>query len=457
MKWISNLRIVIQLAFITSMISCGMNGSKKNSAPTTKDQAGIIASCTTAQQAEQIAQNQGISYRVINEKAKLIEFIGIDKEHLREILPKAKFKKNTIYDEILISGNFPAQSITNKPFYGAHTRVERSPRAQTFFPHLEQINALGLENNQGDGVVIAIVDTGVYYNHPHLSPNIRSKNTDQHGDSSDGIDNDNNGYKDDQVGWDFYNGDAYPIDDNGHGTHVAGLAASTFMGIAPKAKILPIKVLSNDGRGDLGTITAGILYALDNGADIVNMSLGGSNSSGVITKDIQDLINSIKVANSKGKLIIAAAGNGGSDNQGDCNDTSPVYPATIQETNMIAVAAVDGNNNITKYSNYGGSTVHAAAPGGDDITGKLASTGIPYCQGACPQSADSYVYNAGTSMATPIVAGIAALVMSENKSLTPEEVRNIIMKSGEYQSNLDGIIKSKSVVDVAKSIEAAKK
>src|SRR5690606_2794348 len=98
--------------------------------------------------------------------------------------------------------------------------------------------------------------TGVNYNHPDLNPNIYR----------------NNG---NIIGKNFVNGSYFPMDDHGHGTHVAGLAAGTVSGIAPRAKIMPIKVLNSSGKGDIGSIAAGILYALDNGADIVNLSLGG--------------------------------------------------------------------------------------------------------------------------------------------------------------------------------------
>jgi len=448
MKGNSKTLLLFMIIFLIS--SCGKAVNEIFNAPTTKNQTGIIASCTSKAVAEELATSQGIKFRVINEKRKLIEFIGISESELKILLPKAKLKQNKIYDGKLISGDFSAKAyIGNDPFYGAHVRDERSSNAGRYFPHLSQISALNVAN-QGEGVTIAIIDTGVYYNHPHLSPNIKTNSNDRHGSNANNSDDDNNGYKDDYVGWDFYNGDAYPNDDNGHGTHVAGLAASTYMGVAPKAKILPIKVLSSEGRGDLGTIAAGIMYAIDNGANIINMSLGGSGAGG-ITSDIRNMINSVKVAKSKNVLIIAAAGNGGNDGIGDCNDDSPVYPANISEDNMISVASVDEYNNLTDYSNFGGESVHVAAPGGDYFTGGLSSTAIAYCNGPCNQSNLPYVTMMGTSMATPVVAGMAAVLMSKNKSASYKTVRNSILNHCDRTDDLNGLVKCGGVVNVESS------
>ncbi len=448
MKGNSRLYLVIYLLIITS---CGREVIESTSAPKTKDQVGIIASCTSRSEAESIAQELGVKFRVINEKRKIIEFIGIKQEELEAYLPKSKFRQNKIYNEVLIAGGFEAKTVANYEYYGPHSPQYGNESLTRYFPHLEQINAFG-HANKGEGVTIAIIDTGVYYNHPHLSPNIKTNENDKHGSAGNGRDDDGNGHADDYVGWDFYNGDAYPIDDNGHGTHVAGLAASTYMGVAPKAKILPIKVLGADGRGDLGTIAAGIMYALDRGADMINLSLGGSASS-EISAEIQALINTINMAKTENALIIAAAGNGGADGIGDCNDNLPVYPANIQEDNLLAVAAVDQYNELTEYSNFGGATVHVAAPGGDYYTGALVSTGIPDCSGPCSADDTPYRGSMGTSMATPIVSGLAAVLKSKNLNLSYKVIREAILKGGRHINALEGLIQSSMVVNVAGSLQ----
>lgn len=457
MKWISNIaRMAILFILLFNLVSCGKSISEIMSAPKTQDQAGLIASCTTKAQAVELAESEGIQFRVINEKRRIIEFYGIDAETLKAKLPKSRLKTNTVYQEKLIaSEGFGAKSFGDYPFYGAHSPKYRNSSAGRYFPHLTQIEAVDAHGGaQGQGVVIAVVDTGVYYNHPHLSPNIKTNPSDPHGGQADNIDDDNNGFSDDYVGWDFYNGDAYPIDDNGHGTHVAGLAAGTFGGVAPKAKIMPIKVLSSDGRGDLGSIAAGILYAIDNGADIVNLSLGGP-ASGAASRDLQALLNSVEIAEQNDALIIAAAGNGGADGIGDCNDAEPMYPANIQSGAVVAVAAVDAFNDITSYSNFGVESVHVAAPGGDNYMGGLLSTGIPNCNGPCNSTDEVYRTSMGTSMATPVVSGLAALIKSAKPSLSFIQIKNIIMSQGIDVDSLIDKVQSGKVVNAKLAVQAA--
>lgn len=447
MKWISFVPLFVLFT------SCGKGLGLINSAPKSQDQAGIIASCTSVDQAKSLSDELGIQYRVLSKKHKMIEFYKVDKKELKKRLPKAKLKSNIVFEKTLIeSENFKAQNVSNKAFYGAHVPQYADHSTERYFPHLAQIDA-HQEIAQGEGVVIAIIDTGVDYNHPHLSPNILENNLDKHGNNADGKDNDNNNYIDDQVGWDFYNGDAYPNDDNGHGTHVAGLAASTYMGIAPKAKILPVKVLSSTGSGDLGTVAAGILYALDRKADIINLSLGGSVGNS-FSKELKELISSVKIANTKNSLVIAAAGNGGSDGIGDCNDEEPQYPANIQEDNMIAVASVDAYNQITNYSNFGGETVHVAAPGGANASGALLSTALTECEGPCSSNQIPYTGSMGTSMATPIVAGLAAVIKSHSSHLSNAQIKEIIMNSVEIYDELKGLIKSSGIINVSNALNA---
>lgn len=449
MKRIS-LLAMMALSLLTT--SCGKSITEIFEAPKTQDQAGLIASCTAKAQAMEISASHGVSFRVINERRQLVEFYNIDEVKLNQLLPNKKITPNTVYDDRLISGDFEAQaSSTNYPFYGAHSAQYRTSSSGRFFPHLEQISALELTDDQGAGVTIAVIDTGVYYNHPHLSPNIKTNSADQHGDQADNFDDDNNGYNDDYVGWDFYNADPYPIDDNGHGTHVAGLAAGTLGGIAPKAKILPVKVLSSEGRGDLGTIAAGIMYAIDMGADIVNLSLGGPGAS-TASSDLQALLNSVTIAEQNDALIIAAAGNGGTDGIGDCNDQTPIYPANIDSSSVISVAAVTTYNQITDYSNFGTASVHVAAPGGDSYNGGLVSAGIPYCNGPCSTSDQSYTKSTGTSMATPIVAGMAAVLKSKNPNLSHTQIKEIIMTQGDDIEGLQDKVRSGQVINVSKAL-----
>lgn len=223
----------------------------------------------------------------------------------------------------------------------------------------------------GSGVKIAIIDTGVQRDHPDLRNNIIQ-------------------------GYDFVNDDNDPTDDNGHGTHVAGIASATLnqsgtVGASYNAQIMPIKVLNNQGYGYLSDVAKGIYFAADNGARIINMSLGSSSDS--IT-----LKNAVTYAANKGVLLVAAAGN---NSGGPC-----LYPAAY--SSVICVVATDGKNQLASFSNMGG---ELAAPGVSNYSTFLGS---------------SYRYLSGTSMASPHVAGAAAIIMSKCPTCTTSEIRNIL-------------------------------
>lgn len=201
-------------------------------------------------------------------------------------------------------------------------------------------------------VVIAVIDTGVAYNHPELIGNIWT-NT---GETSctDGIDNDNNGYVDDCNGWDFIGDDNDPVDFNGHGTHVAGTIAAGgdnnagITGIMWQAQIMPLRFLGIDGSGTTSDAVSAILYANTNGAHIINNSWGGGGYSQAL-KDAIDASSAV---------VVCAAGNSGSS-----NDSNPFYPASYTSSNVISVAATDANDNLAWFSNYGSTSVDLAAPG----------------------------------------------------------------------------------------------
>lgn len=207
-------------------------------------------------------------------------------------------------------------------------------------------------------VIIAVIDSGVAYNHPDLSGNIWT-NT---GETSctDGVDNDSNGYIDDCYGWDFIDNDGYPIDYESHGTHVAGTIAAKgnngigSAGVMWSAKIMPIRFLGVSGYGDTANAASAIIYAADNGARIINASWGGYGYS-------QTLYDAIDYARLKNVLFVAAAGNEANNNDG----AYPSYPASYNLPNIISVAATDDDDNLASFSNYGATSVDLAAPGVD--------------------------------------------------------------------------------------------
>ncbi|MBD2646196.1 S8 family peptidase [Nostoc foliaceum] len=255
----------------------------------------------------------------------------------------------------------------------------------------------------GKGVVVAVVDTGVDYNHEDLRNNIWTNANEIAGN---GIDDDGNGYIDDNYGWNFAEKNNNTLDKNGHGTHVSGTIAGEnnnygVTGIAYNAKIMPVKVLNDSGSGSYNSISKGIRYAVDNGANVINLSLGGTSSN-------RTLQSAIDYASSQGVIVVMAAGNDG--------DSSPDYPARYAYKSGIAVGAVDQNNNMPDFSNRSGTNeiAYVTAPGV-----KVYSS-VPNNQYA--------TYN-GTSMAAPHVAGVVALMLSANSSLTDAQVRQIVTET----------------------------
>ena len=246
--------------------------------------------------------------------------------------------------------------------------------------------AAGISNlNRGENIV-AVIDTGVRLTHEDLQGNLLP-------------------------GYDFSgDGDPDPVDTQGHGTHVAGTIAAApngkgVIGANPVAKILPIKVFA-DGATQTSSIDVieGINYAVEQGAKIINLSLGGSTYN-------QAYYNALEAAGDAGVLIVAAAGNSGTD-----NDVAPHYPASYDLSNIISVAASDQSDQLAGFSNYGNSSVDVMAPGVSILS--LGNTGD-----------SSYTMKQGTSMATPLVSGIMSAFWARNPGFSPSGLRQKLMSS----------------------------
>ncbi|MBW2311057.1 MAG: S8 family serine peptidase [Deltaproteobacteria bacterium] len=207
-------------------------------------------------------------------------------------------------------------------------------------------------------VIVAVLDSGVYISHPEMNANIWVNSSEQNGTNE--VDDDDNGYVDDIYGWDFWDNDATPVDYNNHGTHIAGIIAALgdnnagITGVNWQAKIMALRI--GGLVGTIGEAAEAIIYAVDNGAHIINASWGGSEFS-------QTEYDAIEYADDHGVLVVAAAGNGGDDLIGDDNDETPEYPASYNLLNIISVAATDQNDVLAEFSNYGATSVHIAAPG----------------------------------------------------------------------------------------------
>ena len=255
------------------------------------------------------------------------------------------------------------------------------------------------DSGSGSGVTVAVIDTGIQLTHPDLSANIVS-------------------------GYDFVNNDSNATDDNGHGTHVAGIVASTMndtgnVGASYSAKLMPIKVLNESGYGYLSDVAKGIYYAADNSARVINMSLGTSYDSDTLARAVQ-------YATNKGVLLVAAAGN---DSSSPC-----LYPAAY--SSVICVVAIDQYNKLASFSNIGG---ELAAPGVSNYSTYINS---------------SYAKLSGTSMASPHVAGSAALVMSVCTECSTSEVRELLRSTATDLGSVDyDIIFGYGLVNLVDAIE----
>ncbi len=267
---------------------------------------------------------------------------------------------------------------------------------------------------KGVATTIAVIDTGVDYNHPDLIGNLWKNPGEIAGN---GKDDDGNGYIDDIYGYDFCNKDSNPMDDNNHGTHVSGTIAGRanngigVVGVNWNAKIMSLKFLCASGFGYTSDAILALNYAVAKGAQISNNSWGGADYS-------QSMANAITNARNKNHIAVFAAGNNGSN-----NDNSPYYPASYGHDNLVAVAATTPSDSLATFSNYGATYVDLGAPG----------AGV---QSTLP--GNNYGSYSGTSMATPHVVGALSLVWGLYPTMNYKQVIAQVVESGDSLSSLQG-------------------
>jgi subtilisin family serine protease len=278
-------------------------------------------------------------------------------------------------------------------------------------------------------VVVGIIDTGIDYTHPDLAANIYTNPGEIPGNN---IDDDANGFVDDVRGWDFINHDNDPMDDHGHGTHVAGTVGAVgnngvgVAGVNWTVRLMPLKFLSSGGSGTTADAISAIEYATQAGVNVMSNSWGGGGFSEALRLAIQD-------ANAAGILFVAAAGN-----ESNNNDLFPAYPASYDVPNVIAVAATNHNDQIANFSNFGATSVDLAAPGVD-----ILST-LP---------GGNYGQFSGTSMATPHVSGALALLLSRFPGMTVAAAKALVINSVDQLPSLNGLVLSGGRLNVARALE----
>jgi subtilisin family serine protease len=251
---------------------------------------------------------------------------------------------------------------------------------------------------------VAIIDTGIDYNHPNLKANVEALS-----------------------GYDFANDDADAMDDNDHGTHCAGTIGANgnqglgVAGVNWQVTMIPVKFLTADGGGSLDDAVDSINWAREKGVHIMSNSWGGGGFS-VTMKD------AIEKARDAGILFVAAAGNSSND-----NDSTPSYPSNYDVSNVLAVAATGNRDDLASFSSYGKTKVHVAAPGVD-----ILST----------TKGGKYSVFSGTSMATPHVAGAAALLMSADSTMTAADLKDRLIRTSDYAGGLRRRVASAGRINV---------
>ena len=380
-----------------------------------QDSPGIASNAKQASAREQ-RPGESLGWTFLDQRiSSVVQDLPFDKVRIpAELLEK--YKKGSSYDLLAIKDDLNASlssdaiayvepdyrrkafaTAPNDPYYTSQWNMQEG------FIDLPQMRAI---TTGSSSVIVAVIDTGVDQSLEDLALTRFVS------------------------GYDFANNDNDPTDDGGHGTHVTGtIAQSTnngkgVSGIAPGVSIMPIKVLSGDGSGSVSALVAGIRYAVDNGASIINLSLGGSEVS-------QAELDACAYAQEHGVLIVASAGNDGVPTKN--------YPAAIDS--VLSVGAVGYSNlaNRSSYSNYG-DWVDVMAYGGSlntdnsmpSITlpsGKVTTDGI--IQQTIVGGKAGYYFYVGTSMASPHVAGLAALLKSANPSFTATELYDRICDTAE--------------------------
>ena len=291
--------------------------------------------------------------------------------------------------------------------------------------------------NQGVKTIVAVIDTGLDVNHGLFKDsnalwfNAAEKN------GIAGVDDDGNGYIDDINGWNYVANNGQMLDDDDHGTHVAGIILGVGQDILAypvreaKIRIMALKFLDANGSGSTANAISAIYYAVNMGAKVINNSWGGPSYS-------KSLHDAYSYAHSNSVVIVSAAGNSGAN-----NDTTPMYPAALDTPNNIAVAASTDSDNKASFSNFGLS-VHVAAPG-VAITSSVPGTGCiaPGC----------YAYMSGTSMASPFVAGLAALLIREAPQLSGYQIRTIILSGTNSFTSLANKVSTSGRVNALKATQ----
>jgi len=396
---------------------------------------GLVMSWFKTDHLLAIANNQAVEQKSIIVKFK-------QEQLAREVVLS---KNQTVSQMIAYYSKLPGVEYA-EPNYIVQAAVIPSDVHYTDQWYLKRISATSAWdiNNTSQNIIVAVVDSGVQILHPDIKPNLWINSSEIQGNNKD---DDKNGLVDDIYGWDFVNNFADPspkfkkgFTEGGviHGTVVAGIVAARgnnnqgIAGISWQTKIMSLKALDDQGNGNMAAVIKSVDYAINKGANVINLSFVGFNHS-------RALEDALRRARSAGVMVVAPAGNEDAVSHGLNLNQKPLYPACYRDTDgkklVIGVAATDGMDQKTAFSGYGSKCVDISAPGisffstsvyAPDKTGE-GKTFNQYYDG----------FWSGTSMAVPIISGTLALIQGTNPNLSYQEVINILLSSADNINQLN--------------------
>jgi hypothetical protein len=293
---------------------------------------------------------------------------------------------------------------------------------------LGSVNAQPAWDSRTSCSKVAVLDTGIQYNHPDVSANLWHNPHEIKGNNKD---DDKNGWVDDYYGVNLVNGRGSGVDDEGHGTHVSGIIAGRgnnavgISGVCWSASLMAVKFMDSSGHGSTSDAIDGIDYAIHEGARIINCSFGSSKESSALQDEVD-------YAKSKNTLLVVAAGNNSQN-----IDSKPLYPAAFTEGNILTVAAITSTGGLASFSNFGKKGVDLGAPGSNIFSTYLNST---------------YKTLSGTSMAAPLVAGAAAMLRAKDSDLSYTDIKNALRNHTSPDAALSGKTESGGVLNVAAAL-----
>jgi len=400
--------------------------------------------------AQQSAANNGAQSKrfnnILNGRLAKLTVKTDDIHLLMKRLRKHPAIEHVELDEIITLDEPVAGTTTNDHLYGLLWGLENTGQdiRGTVGTEDADIDAdIAWQTTKGTkDIVIGVIDTGVDYTHEDLVNNMWTNIAELNGE--DGVDDDNNGYVDDIHGWDAFGSNGDPMDEGGHGTHVAGtIGAEGNNGVGVAGVNHEVSIVGCRFLGPNGGSTSGAIECLDYMLAVKNsgVNLKATNNSwggGGYSKELED---AIEAHNEAGILFVAAAGNGAVD-----NDLGAYYPSGYPNDNVLAVASTTNKDGMSGFSQWGLNTVDLGAPGSD-----IASTYPAALNGGEP----GYYYMSGTSMATPHVTGVVGLIASMDEDITVAEMKDVLMNSGDPIDALAGKTVSGKRLNAANAIEMA--